>query len=199
MQTPALTTELEAVNLMLSLIGESPVNSLVPPYIGDVAHARALLLNESRDVQAEGWAFNQETDVTLARNNTNQIVLAPNVVSVDADTDPGVDVVQRAGKLYDRKNHTFVFDHDLHVEIMYQFPFDELPECARRYILIRAGRCLQARWVGSEQQHMFTKEKEDRARVTLMHEEGDTADINILNDPHLAYTTRRWTPRRYSR
>lgn len=202
MQTPSRTTELEAVNLMLSLLGETPVNSLIDPYTADVANARSVLLEKAKDVQSEGWAFNKDTDYTLVRSAAsvpaNQIVLAGNVISVDADTDSGVDVVVRGNRLYDRLNQTFVFDHDLQVEILWYFPFDEMPECMRRYVLILAGRALQSRWVGSEQQHMFTQAEEQRARLRLDREEGDTADVNILNSPDQAYISRRWgTQRRF--
>lgn len=199
MQTPALTTELDAVNTMLGLLGEAPVSSLVAPYTLDVANARNILREQNKKVQAEGWKFNQECDVTLSRNSDNEIILAGNVISVDADTDPTVDIVQREGKLYDAKNHTYTFDHNLQVEIVYMFSFDTLPECVRQYIAIKAARVFQRRFVGSETQNGFTQEEEIAARVTALHEEGVVADVNILNDPHIAWTTRRYAPTRRGR
>jgi hypothetical protein len=196
-QSPTKTTELEAVNVCLSLLGESPVNSLAVPYGADVANARKLIYEKSKDVQLSGWSFNRESDVTLARNTDNEIVLAPNTIAVDADTDPAVDVVERDGKLYDRKNHTFVFDHDLKVEIIYMFPFDELPEAARRYIMILAARSFQKRYVGSDIQEAFTRDEQTQAKVTFENREGDSADINILNSPDQAYISRRGQFRRF--
>jgi hypothetical protein len=196
-QNPTKTTELEAVNVCLSLLGESPVSSLTAPYGVDVANARKLIYEKSKDVQLTGWAFNKETDVTLTREAvTTFILLAPNAIQVDADTDGSVDVVERDGKLYDRKNRRYTFDHDLKVEITYFFAFDTLPEVARRYIMILAARSFQKRYVGSEIQEMFTREEEIAAKVRFENAEGNTADINILNSPDQFYIARRGQFRR---
>ena len=37
------TTKLSAVNTLLSIIGESPINSLVPPLTGDASLAESVL------------------------------------------------------------------------------------------------------------------------------------------------------------
>lgn len=198
MITPSKTTELEAVNVMLDILGNSPVNTLNPPYGVDVAKAKNLLYEASKDVQGEGWAFNTETEYTLVRDASNHIPVPENMISVDADQDPSVDVVERAGELYDRKARTNVFAADVKCEVMWMFPFDELPECARRYIMIVAARRLQARELGSDTLHQFTALDETRARVRLMHEEATTSDINILNGPAQAYISRRGDRRRYS-
>lgn len=196
METPVLTTELSAVNVMLSLLGNSPINSLAAPYGADVAQARALLREVSMDVQSEGFQFNTEEDYTLARDVDNRIPVPANVISVDAKTDWSTDVVFRNGYLYDRKAHTDVFDHDVHCEVTFAFAFDELPETVRRYIMICAARKLQVRFLGSEQQEAFTRDDETRARVRMLTEQGNTADVNILADPALAFMTRRWGPTR---
>jgi hypothetical protein len=197
MQTPIKTTELSAVNVILSLMGNSPVSSLVAPYGADVAQARNLLAEASADIQSEGWVFNTEEEYDLTRDAiTNKIAVPSNACRVDADTDSGVDVVFRDGFLYDRKNHTFVFDHNLKVEIMWLFAFDEIPETLRRYIQIAAARRFQARFLGSENQHLYSEMDETRARVRALNDEGDTRDTNVLNDPNLAYMTRRHQQRR---
>ena len=56
MKTLAQTTELDAVNIMLNTIGESPVNSLddgLP--VADAAIARSVLREVTIDVQSPGW------------------------------------------------------------------------------------------------------------------------------------------------
>jgi hypothetical protein len=196
MQTPVRTTELSAVNVMLSLMGNSPINSLSTPYGADVAQARNLLGEVSLDVQTEGFQFNTEEDYTLVRDANNKIPVPTNAIAIDAKTDWSSDVVFRAGYLYDRKNHTDVFDHDVHCEITFAFAFDELPETMRRYVMIAAARKLQVRFLGSEQQEAFTRDDETRARVRMLQDQGNTADVNIFADPRLAYMTRSWGPTR---
>ena len=54
------TTELEAVNIMLSAIGEAPVSSLENTQLEDVAVAQNILNETIVDVQSTGYNFNTE-------------------------------------------------------------------------------------------------------------------------------------------
>lgn len=69
----ALTTELEAVNAMLSAIGEPPLPAGTDLSIAtqaDVVMALNLLRNTTRDVQSMGWKFNTEHGFQLAPTAT---------------------------------------------------------------------------------------------------------------------------------
>ena len=53
-------TELEAINTLLSVIGEAPIDNLsdmTTNEITDSGLARKTLQEVDRDVQAEGWCF----------------------------------------------------------------------------------------------------------------------------------------------
>jgi hypothetical protein len=175
------TTELEAVNIMLRAIGESPVNSLAGQNV-DVVTAQALLRETSREVQSEGWHFNTEDDWDLIPDADDDTITVPsNAIRVDADGDSSVDLVLRGRELYDKKNHTYEFDHTINASILWLLDWTELPECARGYIAIRAARKLQKDMVGSTELDGFKAEDEARARTRLVNEEGDTGDANILS------------------
>ena len=75
----AATTELEAINIMLAAIGEAPVNTLTGSLPVDVKIAQSTLVEINKSVQAEGWSFNTEIDVTLTPNASKEIVLPVNV------------------------------------------------------------------------------------------------------------------------
>lgn len=68
----APTTELEAVNSMLSAIGEAPVTdeTAASSALQDVAMAVNLLRNATREVQSVPWRFNFEAGVELAPKTT---------------------------------------------------------------------------------------------------------------------------------
>ena len=51
------TTELQAVNQMLSVIGEAPVNSITGTVTTDVSVAKNILDETSMSVQSMGWNF----------------------------------------------------------------------------------------------------------------------------------------------
>ena len=57
MATYESTSELEAVNTILSATGEAPVNSLTGSLPIDATQALSLLKEISREVQSAGWHF----------------------------------------------------------------------------------------------------------------------------------------------
>ncbi len=193
----AATTELEAINIMLAAIGEAPVNTLTGSLPVDVKIAQSTLVEINKSVQAEGWSFNTEIDVTLTRNASKEIVLPVNVLRVDANIHqhPDIDPIQRGLKLYDRLKNTFEFDEDLICTVVYFRDFDEIPEQARSYINIRAARIFVDRLVSDQGLRTYTKEDEIRARVTLTETDLANGDHNMLRgDPSLTTVFGTYSP-----
>ena len=186
--TVAATTELEAINIMMAAIGETPVNTLTGTLAADVVMARSTLTEINKQVQSEGWSFNTEIDVTLTRDSSNNINLSSDVLRVDANIHqhPTIDPIQRGLKLYDRQNNTFVFEEDLICTVVYLSTFAEIPEQARYYITIRAARLFVDRLVGDDGLRTYTQQDETRARVILTETDYANADHNLLRgDPSL--------------
>jgi len=195
--TVAATTELECINIMLAAIGEAPVNSLTGTVPVDVRIAQSTLTEVNKQVQAEGWSFNTEIDVTLTRNASNNVVLGTDVLRVDAQTHdhPSIDPIQRGLKLYDRKNNTFIFDEDLKCTVVYFRSFDELPEQARSYMTIKAARIFVDRLVSDQSLRTYTQEDEIRARSVLMETDLSNADHNMLiGDPAISDAISTFSP-----
>ena len=96
----ARTSFLEAVNRVLQMLGEAPVNSLQGQF-GLAKQAEDALTDVSRRVQAEGWSFNTDYEVTLTRNTNDEIAVGSNVsrVVVDPLTYPDYDVIQRGSRI----------------------------------------------------------------------------------------------------
>lgn len=181
------STELDAINTMLTTIGESPVNS-VNASTADTRIAQLILGEVDRATQIKGWNWNTEKEVALTRNGSNEIVLASNVVRVDVNRQeyPDVEVVQRGNKLYDKKNKTFVFSKNLKGEVVYLLPFTDLPEQARYYIVVRSARLFQQRMIGDSTGSAFSAEEETTAYMALNDSEDETADHNIFNNYDVA-------------
>lgn len=178
------TSELDAVNLMLQVIGESPLSSLSDSTVVYSVTAQQILNEVSRAVQTRGWHFNIEKSFPLLPNLTTKEILVPlNCLRVDTVVpDDGVDAVHRGTRLYDRQNHTYQFNKGLKVDMVVFLPFEELPETARYYIAVKAARVFQARTVGSDALYQFTAVDERDAHVAFKKAEGTNADHNILND-----------------
>jgi hypothetical protein len=176
------TTELDAVNLMLSVIGESPLSTLLDVTVVDAVMSQQVLSEVSRTVQARGWHFNTEKKYPLLPDAiTGEINVPLNCLRVDTTyPDQDTDAVHRGKRLYNRRTHTYQFTKGVMVDMVVVLPFEELPETARHYIAVRAAREFQARTVGSDSLYSFTAQNEKDARSTFIKAEGVTADHNIL-------------------
>jgi hypothetical protein len=180
------TTELEAINTMLNCINEAPISSLEVSGLVDVAVAKSVLNEVSREVQERGWHFNTEDKYPLPRNVSNEIPLSENMLRVDTTRDyEAYNVVQRGSRLYwldhnGTAKHTYTFDKDLEGEVVFLLPWDELPEAARQYIKIRAARRFQARQLGSDTKHKFSEQEELEARASLISANTNAEDLNMF-------------------
>ena len=181
----ALTTKLEAVNTMIGVVGESPVNTISGSSVPVSVVTALNVLNEvNREVQSEGWHYNTEYEYPLVRNASNKFTLPNNVLKIDTPIDKytDVDIVQRGSTLYDRKNHTDVFTQDLDVTITFELTFEELPQQFRSYITIRAARKFANRFLGSQEIESFTLRDEINAKATAVDSDSDNADRTIFDN-----------------
>jgi len=181
----ALTTKLEAVNTMLGVIGESPVNTISGSSLPvSVVMALNVLDEVSREVQSEGWHFNTEFEYPLVRNSSNKFSLPTNTLKIDTPIDKytDIDVVQRGTSLYDRKNHTDVFNEDLEVTITFELAFEDLPQQFRTYINIKAARKFANRFLGSPEIESFTLRDEINAKATAVDSDSENADRTIFDN-----------------
>jgi hypothetical protein len=183
----ALTSKLEAVNTMLGVIGEAPVNSLTPvdnrlPV--SVVTAVNILDEVSREIQSEGWHFNTEHEYELLLTTQNKINLPSSTLKVDTALNEytDIDVVQRGTVLYDRKNHTDVFNKNLKVTITFELSFEELPQQFRSYIITRASRKFANRYLGSQEIEGFTLRDEVIAKALAIDSDSENADRTIFDN-----------------
>ena len=183
------TSFLDAVNRVLQMLGEAPVNSLQGQF-GLAKQAEDSLNDVSRTIQTEGWSFNTDLEKTLERNSSNEIELSSNVsrVVVDNLEYPDIDVVQRGDKLYDRRNNRYTFDADLIVDMTTILEWDLLPEHARQYITIKAGRQLQEAIIGSSDLTKLNLTQELEARSAFLEEETSKTEHSMLRG-HLNRTS----------
>jgi len=188
------TTELEAVNTILSTIGEAPLSTLTGSLPVDGTMAKSVLNEINREVQSMGWHFNTHTKVTLSRDSgNNTIPLATNVLRVELDpylhSKTDFDIVQRNNVLFNLVTNSSVFTKDLeNMKVVYLLDFSDVPEQCKRYITIRSARVFHDRTLGANTLHKFTLEDEARALVTLRQAEASTGDYSVFDTPEQFYT-----------
>lgn len=177
------STELEAVNELLAVIGESPVSTLSNDGFVDAVIAKDVLRRVSREVQSRGWSFNTLKEYPLAVDGSGQINLPANILAYDQSTryDWKYDTIQRGTRVFDKKTRSFLFPEGIDATLVLFIDFEELPEPARNYITIRASRIFQRRMMGSETLEGLTNEEEVRALVELTTHDGDVNDYTMLS------------------
>ena len=193
MTTQTRTSELEAVNTILSTIGESPLNTLSGSLPVDGTIAKNVLSEVSREVQSQGWHVNTHYKVSLSRDTDNKIPLATNIVRVEIDprqySKVSYDIVQRNNFLYNLAKNEDTFDTNFKdATAVYLLPFDEIPEQAKRYITIRSARIFHDRTLGANTIHKFSQEDEAKSLSILKQAESHTGDYSIFDTPEQAYT-----------
>lgn len=183
-------TELEAVNTLLSVIGEAPVDKLSDITINEItdsALARKTLNEVARDVQAEGWSWNTDWNVELSKNNSNEFVLPSNALTClfSPNRYPDKQYVVRGLKVYNRAKRSFAFGADMSGplivdQVVSQLDWDEVPHTAQQYIVIRAARIYSDRYLNSNAIYAYTAQDEDYARSMLIRDEERHLDSNML-------------------
>jgi len=176
----AILPKLDAVNFILSSIGESPVNSLSSGN-ADAEAAERKIDEVLRNVLAKGWDCNTFYDLVLVPNISGEIVLPTTTLKVDSsDVDTILRVTFRAGKLYDMAANSYVFTKSVTVNLVELQEFDDLPYSLASYVMCRAGRIFQEGSMSSAALDGFTKRREDEAWAAWQDENADTSNDNVL-------------------
>ena len=181
----ALTTKLEAVNIIISVIGEAPINTITGVSLPITAiQAIATLDETSKAVQSEGWHCNTEHEYELTPDAvTSKITLPQNTLKFDLDpllyTDS--DPVQRGLKLYDRKNHTELWTKSVKGSITFELEFEDLPEQLRHYITVKSARIFANRFIGTREIEGFTLREEVEAKARAIDSDSENADRTIFD------------------
>jgi hypothetical protein len=183
-----LTTELDAVNILLGTIGEQPVSSLTEAGLTDVAVAKTVIAEQSRRLQAKGWDFNTDINYDLAQDVNNKVPIPVNALRID--TSDGSNLVQRAGFFWDRVNNTFVLTSAVKANIVRYLPFEDMPESARYYVALKAARIFQKRMLGDDSLEVFTEKDEFEAKSDFHDSEQSSAGRNMLREHEIFEMTR---------
>ena len=182
-------TELEAVNTLLSVIGEAPIDKLSDTTVNEITDAslaRRTLTEVRRDVQAEGWSWNTQFGVKLTPNSDNKFDLTSNTLAITfyPDAYPARQYVQRGMLVYDRMKRKFDFGDEVEEitisEQVLNLDWDELPHQAQQYITIRSARLYADRYVNSNAIFVYTSGDEEYARAMLIRSEERHQDSNLL-------------------
>lgn len=191
----SLTSELDAINIMLATLGEAPINTIeseegIPP---DVAIAKNTLEEINREVQSRGWSFNTEEKIKLIPSEEGEIALPANCLSFFPSLFDNA-LIQRGNRVYDKFKHTYNIGKVIEADVILLLNFEELPEVAKRFITIKAARIFQDRALSSEVLYKITSKDEQIAEVALISFNAELERNNINQDPYSGTIFSSWTP-----
>jgi hypothetical protein len=181
--TYAASTELDAVNQILSSVGQAPVTTL-DLQNPEVAIVLTTLREVNKQVQAEGWNYNVERGYEFTPDSTTKHIAYPtNVLQLDTtkqkhrdDFDP----VRREGKFYDRLKHTYEWDNPIEADVTWLFEFEDVPPAIQLYITARAARLAANKMVGDTTLFQLLQEQELQTRAAALEYDCNQADYSIF-------------------
>jgi hypothetical protein len=177
-------TKLQAINSMLTSVGESAVLTYVQG-ASDVANAEAVLDHETLVVLGIGWDCNTDTDVEMTPDTDGRIAVADDILQIDP-MDSRIRVVQRNRFLWDKDKLTDVFDDPIKCRVVRALDFDGLPFPLQRRIAAQAAMRYQQSYVGSPTLDRSAKEDLMAADAQAQDAESDSDDYNILDNIDVA-------------
>ena len=175
-----MTTKLEAINTMLSCIGQAPLNTLEGTKSYFTIAAEKILDDETKRIQLQGWDFNSEDFYQLNPDENNIIEVPDNLIMIKFPTVYKNRYVVREGKLYDKFEHTYKIPRPLKCSVVWCFEFKDLPEVVKEYVKISAAYKFVKRELGAEKTSQYTQEDVIEARVALEQHELEIGEYTMI-------------------
>ena len=90
------------------------------------------------------------------------------------------DVVKREGKLYNKVNHSYEFDNQLDMNVIWLFAFTDLPQPFKRLIVAKASVRAAVQLVSNPTLVQLLQQQEAFARAIVTEYECNQGDHNFL-------------------
>lgn len=176
-------TELEGVNIALQTIGEMTLTTATN--IADVYEAKTaleILTETRRSVLTEGLNCNTDKEWTMTADSTGYVAVPSNMLRLES-SDSSKNYIMKDNKLYDKDDHTFLFDPlSTHiVDAVWDLDFDDIPHTIAYYIAIKAARITYQRLIGSTDIIRVLMDDEAKAREKMIEHDVDTRNYNIFD------------------
>ncbi len=190
-------TTAPVVNSVIRIYTEKEIyNTLSNPEISFIYN---ILTEVNKDIQNEGWHFNIERHKKIQRSDINAddkgiLEIPSNVLRYDLTdglNNQTEDFVKRKINnkyvLYDLVNHTERFSEDKYLDLVYLWPFEDLPSVFKRYITYRASVRAATQLVSNPQLVQLLGTQEGIARASCLEYECNQGDYSFFGYPHDSY------------
>lgn len=172
-------SRLAALNVGLVAAGGTPVSSINNQ--PDVQSLDLLLDSTSEEIQARGWWFNREYNITLAPDAQGRIIIPQNAITVDS-IDTSDKLVPRGQFLYDRENTTFNIGRSITIDTTTLLEWDDLPYHAQAAIQYQAAMTFVGSDDGDNDEFARLRLKFDTAFAELKRINLRSEDISVRSN-----------------
>ncbi len=184
MEDPLTTKNLmlDAVNILLEVINEPPIeDESYFEHIAEARQARDKIIEAKRQVLAEGWDFNADTDWVFPIDTNGMIPVPQNVLDITAKRS---DVIVRNWRLYSKSDQSHIFEEAVPCDVVWDMDFNSLSYPLRYYItLVGANIFIQRITMNKEAVAYNTKDIED-AFISARRSESRTGQYNMLKSSY---------------
>ena len=175
--------KIDAINILLSLVGSSPVNS-VDSGQPDAVAANNQLDRATTELLSRGWWFNTDyAKVVEPDPATKQVSVGSNALSVQSRWAPYL--VQRGKLMYNPTGHTYQFEEPLTLDIVTLLDWDLIPTAAQEAIRYRAGYAMVLDELEDAQKASQQAREYEIAVALLKAEELRARQYNTFNNPRI--------------
>lgn len=178
------------MNAVLRAAGETPVASITDESGVDVVQADATLAEVEREVQSIGWSWNQRR-IEYSPDADDNIRIPVNIIRVDGGRGKAYTV--RDGLLFDMaetEDPPNEFDDDVTLTVTELLEWENLPQAARQYIMIRAARRYVDQTVSDPTLSTVTERDERQAWQMLRKDEMQRANATVFSPQQQRYVDR---------
>lgn len=184
-------SETQAVNLCLKGVGYESVASIDEDNLDlEASEAKGTVDQKRRDLQTEGWWFNEEPNWVL-KPDTKGIIVVPSNASSIVAVSGGVHVRHlsiRNGKVYDSWNHTFDMtelvgnDGSLTFTFTMVLAWSDLPPTAQTYVAYMARQQFAQDSEVDVERWKFQSIEVQQAQTAFEKQHNRSLQINMIND-----------------
>lgn len=171
-------TELEAMNMLLRLIGSSPVNSLSTPH-PDAANAKVTLDRIRKQFQRKGWWFNVDYKVTLNPDNNDEIKLPDTYSTVIFQNSC---LIKRGKYVYNKVEQTNKIKEPVVIDrAVTTLDWDELPHSVQEYCAYFAGSQFIRDELEDPQKEANLQQSATQVLIDVRQQDLEESKFNMFN------------------
>ena len=169
-----------AVNQCLAAIGEMPVkDDIEMNEIAEAIMAQQYIFDAKKEILTEGWEVNSDENYTFPQDNQGIISIPQNVLGISSSQG---NLIMREWKLYDKSEHSYIFEDPQTVDVRWDIEFNSLPHGIRNLITKKAIFDFAVDTIGDPSKTQVLKMRLDGAYDSARREEGFVGRFNIIND-----------------